>query len=99
VIFPEGTRSNSPVLGEFRRGSANIAVKAGVPILPVTVNHTWRMRTGDKGRVSPAEVDIHFHPLVDPASLTPEQREGLSEMLRDIIAGPLGPEGRAAPPL
>lgn len=97
VIFPEGTRSNSATLGEFRRGSANIAVKAGVPILPVTVNHTWKMRVGDKGRVSPAEVDIHFHPLVETANLSPEEREALSERLRAIIAGPLAESAPPAP--
>jgi 1-acyl-sn-glycerol-3-phosphate acyltransferase len=101
VIFPEGTRSNSPRAGEFRRGSANLALKAGARVLPVTVNHTWKLRQGDRGRITPGEVEIHFHPMVDPATLSPEQRDRLSEYLRDIILAPIGPAARdemPAPP-
>jgi 1-acyl-sn-glycerol-3-phosphate acyltransferase len=89
VIFPEGTRSNSEQLGEFKRGSANIALKAGVPILPVTVSGAWRMRHGDRGLVQPGKVDLYIHPLVYPDLLTPEQRENLAEHVKAIIAGPI----------
>ena len=55
------------------------------------------MRVGDKGRVHPAAVDIHFHPLVETATLTPEERETLSDRLRAIIAAPLETPEPAAP--
>ena len=50
MIFPEGTRSHSGELGEFKDGAFRIAVQAGVPILPLAVmgtrdalvKHDWR---------------------------------------------------------
>ncbi len=50
MIFPEGTRSQSGELGEFRDGAFKIAIQAGAPILPLAVlgsrtaliKHDWR---------------------------------------------------------
>jgi cytidylate kinase len=35
VLFPEGTRRSGPVIGELRDGAAYLALRMGVPILPV----------------------------------------------------------------
>ncbi|MFZ4585508.1 MAG: lysophospholipid acyltransferase family protein [Acidimicrobiia bacterium] len=37
AIFPEGTRRSGPVLGELAEGVAYVALKAGVPIVPVGI--------------------------------------------------------------
>ena len=50
MIFPEGTRSRSGELGEFKDGAFKIAIQAGAPILPLAVlgsrtaliKHDWR---------------------------------------------------------
>jgi 1-acyl-sn-glycerol-3-phosphate acyltransferase len=35
VVFPEGTRGAGPMIGEIREGAAYLALRAGVPIVPV----------------------------------------------------------------
>jgi 1-acyl-sn-glycerol-3-phosphate acyltransferase len=40
VVFPEGKRSRSGGLGVAYRGAAQIAVRAGVPVLPVAISGT-----------------------------------------------------------
>ena len=35
VVFPEGTRSRDGRLGEFKGGAMHLAIKAGVPVVPV----------------------------------------------------------------
>jgi 1-acyl-sn-glycerol-3-phosphate acyltransferase len=37
VIFPEGTRRSGPVLGPLASGTAYVALKAGVPVVPVGI--------------------------------------------------------------
>ncbi|HZP28271.1 MAG TPA: lysophospholipid acyltransferase family protein [Acidimicrobiia bacterium] len=37
AIFPEGTRRQGPVLGELYNGAAYVALKLGVPIVPVGI--------------------------------------------------------------
>lgn len=38
VLFPEGTRSSSTGMQRFRRGAAHIALRAGLPLLPVVID-------------------------------------------------------------
>lgn len=40
MIFPEGTRSADNEIGFFRRGAFQLAISAGVPILPVIIDGT-----------------------------------------------------------
>ena len=42
-IFPEGTRSYArrPEMGAFKKGAFHLAVKAGVPVVPVVCSNYW----------------------------------------------------------
>ena len=40
MIFPEGTRSPGRALGEFKAGAFELALRSGVPILPVVIDGT-----------------------------------------------------------
>lgn len=42
-IFPEGTRSSNGELQELKLGAIKIAMKTGVPILPVGINGTQKI--------------------------------------------------------
>jgi 1-acyl-sn-glycerol-3-phosphate acyltransferase len=41
VIFPEGTRSRTGTIGRFKPGAGLIAVRTGVPVLPVRIDGLW----------------------------------------------------------
>lgn len=43
LVFPEGTRSEDGVLRPFKVGGFLAAVRAGVPVVPVTLEGTWRL--------------------------------------------------------
>lgn len=55
MIFPEGTRSASGELGEFKDGAFRIAIQTGLPIVPLAVlgtrdaliKHDWRFGVTD----------------------------------------------------
>lgn len=40
MLFPEGTRSADGEIGFFRRGAFQLAIAAGVPVLPVVIDGT-----------------------------------------------------------
>lgn len=40
VVFPEGTRKNGPLIGELQEGAAYLALRAGVPVVPVALGGT-----------------------------------------------------------
>lgn len=43
LIHPEGTRTRSGKLGDFHGGAAELSVRTGVPIIPVTVSGAYAM--------------------------------------------------------
>jgi 1-acyl-sn-glycerol-3-phosphate acyltransferase len=88
VIFPEGTRSRGKPVGEFKAGSFKLALKSGAPIVPITVDGSWRLLE-DKGHLAPANVKITIHPAVSTANLSHEEAAALPEKIRSIIVGAL----------
>jgi 1-acyl-sn-glycerol-3-phosphate acyltransferase len=58
LIFPEGTRSKGDKMEEFKTGSFHLAVKSGVPIVPITISGTHRIYESNGNRVTPAQVKL-----------------------------------------
>ena len=85
VIFPEGTRSKGPKPGEFRKGSLRSAIKAGVPIVPVTLNGTYRVYETKGYPVPGAVVDFHVHPPIETQGLSKPEANALPDKVEEII--------------
>lgn len=43
IIFPEGTRSKTGVLGKFYSGAFALALRTGVPLVPITLEGSYRV--------------------------------------------------------
>src|SRR5690554_1621129 len=55
VIFPESTRGDSKILADFKKGSRKLALRAQVPILPVSIPGTHDGLKGTGKRTEPAD--------------------------------------------
>lgn len=88
VIFPEGRRSRSSEIAEFKKGAFKIATKPKVPIIPITIDGTWRVFE-EKGKVQPANVKIHIHPPVETASLSKQEEKKLPDEIFATVASKL----------
>lgn len=86
-IFPEGTRSRGEAMGEFKAGSLRIAIKANVPIVPVTIKGSYKLMEQNGFIIKPAEVEVIISEPIETLGLTKEQTNGLNEAVRSIIAG------------
>lgn len=84
VIFPEGTRSKGHGMGEFKKGSLRLATKAGVPVVPVTLNGTYRAFE-EKGYIKPASVSFIVHKPILTKDLEKKEASNLSEKVEEII--------------
>lgn len=58
MIFPEGTRSATPVLGPFRKGAFHIAIEAGVPIVPIVLRNTGELLRKHSLVIHPGRIDV-----------------------------------------
>jgi 1-acyl-sn-glycerol-3-phosphate acyltransferase len=85
VLFPEGHRSRSGELGPFKGGSFYLAILAGVPIVPITLNGTRQVLKPDTYHVRPGKVDMIVHSPVPTDNLTTEDAAKLSTRVRNQI--------------
>lgn len=88
VIFPEGTRSKSYQMGEFKKGSLKLGIKAGVPIVPITIMGSYEMFE-ENMQFQKRDVKIIIHDPIFPEQLTKDEVNNLSETVRDIIVAPI----------
>lgn len=85
IICPEGTRSKNGEMGEFKGGSVRIALRAGVPIVPVAINGTYEMLEGNGFRLKKGPLRMTILPMVETTGLSREEEKALPEKLRTMI--------------
>lgn len=87
-IFPEGTRSKSHEMGQFKAGAFKYAEKAKVPILPVTIDGTYRFFEED-GSWKPAHIKVTAHPLVHIEEMDREHQLEAQRQIEETIRSAL----------
>ena len=84
LIFPEGTRSRGPEMGEFKHGAFKAALKSSCVIVPFAIDGAYKAYEEHK-RVSPATVRVSVLPPVRPEEYAGMRAPELSEMIKERI--------------
>jgi len=89
AVFPEGRRTDDGQLQAFEPGAFKIAMKAGVPIVPVTIRGTFAMLPRTSLAPRPGRVDVIIAEPIDTAAYTDKTLPELIERTRAAIAANL----------
>ena len=57
-MYAEGTRTIDGKLQPFKRGAFNLALKAGIPVVPLTVNGSFSILPKHSVSVRPGRVEL-----------------------------------------
>ncbi|MCP3678452.1 MAG: 1-acyl-sn-glycerol-3-phosphate acyltransferase [Deltaproteobacteria bacterium] len=82
VIFPEGTRGTTGELLPFKRGSFILAIKSGVPVIPVSIQGTLNILKKGSLLIRPANVKVVIGASVDSTGVKEEE---LTKMVRAAV--------------
>ena len=93
VVFPEGTRSRGDKMGEFKSGSFKLATKSKVPIVPLTIDGTYRVMEANKILIKPSNINFYVHKPIYTDKLSKEELSNLPETVEAIIRSKLPNEG------
>ncbi len=85
IIFPEGTRSKTGELQEFKSGGFHLALEAGVPILPVTVSGSRKITPKGTLSVRSGVVKAQFGKPIPTHSVSLTGRDQLKRQVHDAI--------------
>ncbi|MEK7841164.1 MAG: lysophospholipid acyltransferase family protein [Deltaproteobacteria bacterium] len=82
LIFPEGTRSAAGSLLPFKRGGFLLAIKSGVPIVPVSIRGTENLMKKESILIRPGAVKVV---IGKPIPVSDADEKLLMEMVRKAI--------------
>jgi 1-acyl-sn-glycerol-3-phosphate acyltransferase len=94
LIYPEGTRSPNGRLQEFKKGAVVMAIKAGVPIVPIACSGAHRIMRKRSLEIHPGEILVEFLSPIDASQYTFEEREKLNMVVHDALAAGLPADQR-----
>ncbi len=94
LIYPEGTRSPDGRLQRFKKGAVVMAIKAGVPIVPMVCSGAHRVMEKRSLVIRPGEIVIEFLPPIDAAKYSLDERDVLNDHVHDVMAAALPREQR-----
>ncbi len=85
LIFPEGTRSDDGMLHEFKTGAVMLAIKAGVPIVPLGFNGSYEVLA--KGTFLPrsGEITIRVGPPLATGHYKSADKQALAGELHAAV--------------
>lgn len=91
VIFPEGTRSKDGRLQDFKAGAMVLAIKSGVPIVPVAIIGTHEILPKGKLLMSPGKVQIRIGRPIATKNCSARDKHDLARISQKAVAELLTP--------
>ena len=91
VIFPEGTRYKGEEggAGEFKAGAFRIAIKTGVPVVPVAISGARGLFEGHGLRATPGDIRVRILPAIQTAGMSKAEQKQLPDAVRQTILAKL----------
>lgn len=85
LVFPEGGRSHDGMLRKFKEGGAYIAIRAGVPLVPIVLVGTRNILPYGSGIMQPGQVTLRILTPIETAGRRLKDRSLLTDELRSLI--------------
>jgi 1-acyl-sn-glycerol-3-phosphate acyltransferase len=86
IVFPEGTRSTDGTVGRFKGGSFLIALDAGLPVAPISIQGSRHVMFRGRVMVCPGEVTVTVHEPIETAGVSRDAVRELSARVQDVVA-------------
>lgn len=92
VIFPEGTRSKGGPVSEFKAGSFKLAIKSKCPIVPVTINGTYKLLEANNNKIKAADIELIIHEPIYVDNLSKEETDELHNKVYSVVSSGYTPQ-------
>jgi 1-acyl-sn-glycerol-3-phosphate acyltransferase len=88
VVFPEGERKSGPIVQPMYHGAAYMAIKAGVPIVPVGIGGSEKVMTKGSKMIHPHKVVVIIGEPLQPEPTVNNRvpREAVDRMSEELHA-------------
>lgn len=91
LLFAEGTRSPDGSLRPFKKGGFHLALKAGAPIVPVSVRGGHEILPKGSLRIRPGLLEVIVGEPIETPAYESQPLESLMKVVREALVAGLGP--------
>ncbi len=81
VIAPEGTRSGSKTLGPFKKGAFHLAIKGGVPIIPIVIKNAYMAMPKGSSIFKPTHIEVV---VLDPVDTSEWKVKHINKYVEEV---------------
>ena len=93
-FFAEGSRGMNGVLQSFKKGGVALAIKAKLPIIPITIIGSYKLLPRRAIRIRPGIMKVVIGDPIDTSSYGDDDKDILLEKVRNVIEKTLGENNR-----
>lgn len=86
LVFPEGSRSRNGNIGEFKTGVFLAAIRAHVPLVPITIHGSREVLPPYSWHIRPGTIALHVAAPIATDDLQKGQAEELAARVRNLIS-------------
>ena len=86
AVFPEGTRTRDGRLLPFRKGTMKIAIRAGLAVVPIAIDGSFRVNHRDEFRLRPGPVRVTFTEPIPACEVVSMTATELHDRVKGAIA-------------
>ncbi|HTY11875.1 MAG TPA: lysophospholipid acyltransferase family protein [Bacteroidota bacterium] len=87
ILFAEGTRTRDGKLLPFKRGAFTLAAKSGVPVVPITINGSFKILPKASLDIRPSPIELLIGKPIDTRHVSSRDEEiALMNNVREIIS-------------
>ena len=83
MTFPEGSRSRDGEIKAFKQGPFHLAIKSGVPIIPVSIIGSGSIMPKRSLRIKPGQIKMVIGKPIEAIHFNMERRQGCPIPARD----------------
>ena len=85
MAFPEGSRSRFGEIKPFKQGTFYLAIKSGVPIVPISIIGSGEIMPKRSLKINPGKIKLVIDKPIDVKNITLENRQELITIVRNTI--------------
>jgi 1-acyl-sn-glycerol-3-phosphate acyltransferase len=88
AIYPEGTRTETGVMGPFKAMAAKLAIRAQVPLIPSGISGAWKMSTPQaflNGSVFKTKINYNIGNIIPPDQFPKENEKKAAKILTEEL--------------
>jgi 1-acyl-sn-glycerol-3-phosphate acyltransferase len=87
--FAEGSRTRDGHVHQFKKGIFNLALKFGMPIVPVSIVGSYQFFQTGNWMLYPGKITVYLHDTIETSQIGRGKLDDLRRQVQEIVAQPV----------